>query len=196
MDHFEALRTLALADVAEARAGRPQGDYVLRRIFRWYSETFHTPLHLVDDLPLDDVLTAYYEANFEGMEEQQFRQELRAASETPAERRAREDKAHLDKLNTWRMENDDGDDDDLDAAYSKARGPVKRGPAAGTLAHQPKQMPAFAPPPVKRGGEMQLPSTEGFVEAIKKTFVSLDEMERLVEMEGLGEIEPLVLDDP
>jgi len=63
-DLFRQCQTLALADVL---AEKPSAEYSLRRIFRAYSEKFHTPLHLVDDIPLVDVLTHYYETCFESM---------------------------------------------------------------------------------------------------------------------------------
>ncbi len=61
----EALRLAAF--VAVTRGTDP--DYYLRRVHRWYSREFHTPLHLVDELSPDDVLRAYFEVNFETMVE-------------------------------------------------------------------------------------------------------------------------------
>jgi hypothetical protein len=43
--------------------------YTLRYIFRWYSRTFATPLHVVESLPMEDVLRTYYEVRYEEMEE-------------------------------------------------------------------------------------------------------------------------------
>lgn len=48
---------------------RGEGDYNLRTIFRWYSKTYCTPLHQVEDLPLEDVLQTYFETRFEEMED-------------------------------------------------------------------------------------------------------------------------------
>ena len=56
MDIFEAVKLNALESVVN-----PDSEYYLRFMFRWYSKTFHTPLHMVPDLPLVEVLTAYYE---------------------------------------------------------------------------------------------------------------------------------------
>lgn len=42
--------------------------YFFRKVCRWYSEKFHTPLHVVMDgntLPWDDILLHYYETQFE-----------------------------------------------------------------------------------------------------------------------------------
>lgn len=43
----------------------PNEVYYYRKICRWYSETFHTPLHEVHKLPADTVLTNYYESIME-----------------------------------------------------------------------------------------------------------------------------------
>lgn len=70
MDIYEAVKINALHSVL-----KPDEEYYMRFIFRWYSKTFHTPLHLVPDLPVIDVLTAYYEDMYEKMEEGDLAQE-------------------------------------------------------------------------------------------------------------------------
>jgi hypothetical protein len=82
----DAVRLLAL------RAARNPDDWnaVYRRICRWYSTTFHTPLHEVFDLDEVFVLQSYYESYFEKMEEEEWRKEVREALETPDEKQARE----------------------------------------------------------------------------------------------------------
>jgi hypothetical protein len=47
------------------RLAKTPPDYQLRRVFRDYSQRFHTPLHVVETLPLEDVLTHYWEAYYE-----------------------------------------------------------------------------------------------------------------------------------
>lgn len=47
------------------RLSQTPSDYQLRRVFRDYSARFHTPLHVVETLPLEDVLTHYWEAYYE-----------------------------------------------------------------------------------------------------------------------------------
>lgn len=56
MDPFLALRIRALGNVLQ-----PDNAFRIRRVFRWYSHRFHTPLHLVEELPTDAVLQTYYE---------------------------------------------------------------------------------------------------------------------------------------
>lgn len=43
-------------------------DYLLRRIFRWYSTTFHTPLADVDKQPIEFILQQFFEHSYENME--------------------------------------------------------------------------------------------------------------------------------
>lgn len=64
MNEFESIRILALRSVV-----KDTPDYRLRHIFRWYSEKFHTALHLVDDLPIENILEAWYECEFETLKD-------------------------------------------------------------------------------------------------------------------------------
>jgi len=43
----------------------PDDQYSFRRICRWYSKTFHTPLQDVYNLDFEHVLSNYYESTFE-----------------------------------------------------------------------------------------------------------------------------------
>lgn len=63
-DLLRSLKILALTEVVATRSS----DYTLRKVMRWYSEKFHTPLHLVYDLDLEWVLQHYYESTFEDLE--------------------------------------------------------------------------------------------------------------------------------
>lgn len=45
----------------------PNEQYYYRKICRWYSKTFHTPLNQVELLPMDHVLTNYYESTMESI---------------------------------------------------------------------------------------------------------------------------------
>jgi hypothetical protein len=85
MDFFEAIRIQALRDVI---SGSDQ-DYLLRKIHRWYSKTFSTPLHEALDLPLEDVVRAWFEERFEGLESEQLEELRQEILETPSEREAR-----------------------------------------------------------------------------------------------------------
>ena len=85
----KSLRIIALKSVLD-----PDVDYFHRHVFRWYSKQFHTPLHIVDSLPLEDVLMAYYESRYEDLAGDEDRtrliEELQELTETDAERWKRE----------------------------------------------------------------------------------------------------------
>lgn len=62
----------------------------MRRIFRWYSERFHTPLHLVEDIPLTDILQAFFEVQYEELDPEERHNLAIHLLETPEERAQRE----------------------------------------------------------------------------------------------------------
>lgn len=95
MDLIKALQLKALRNVMCDSADR---DYHLRFIFRWYSKTFHTPLHEVQSLPIVDVLTAYFEERFENFNEEDLRQEKVRLTETEQEKKEREAREEADRL--------------------------------------------------------------------------------------------------
>lgn len=57
-----SLRLVAMRNVM---ADSPPNDYTLRHIYRWYSKTFNTPLHVVDNLPRHFILLHYFESQYE-----------------------------------------------------------------------------------------------------------------------------------
>ena len=67
MDLVEATQAQAALAVESQ-----SNDYLLRRIFRWYSVTFHTPLAEIDELPIDYVLQQFFEYTYENMEKTKF----------------------------------------------------------------------------------------------------------------------------
>lgn len=68
---FSAIRSSALL-----AAIKPDFGSHVRSILRWYSKTFHTPLHEVDTIPFEDILQAWFEEQYAGMEPQQLMEEL------------------------------------------------------------------------------------------------------------------------
>lgn len=88
MNVFQAIRVLSLRHVIKEN----DLDYTMRRIYRWYSKTFHTPLHVVEDLPVEFILQNYWEAQYEDMDDQSLDHEVKTLTKTPEETRA-EDKA-------------------------------------------------------------------------------------------------------
>lgn len=81
---FRAVQQIALAAVLE-----PDQDAMLRRIQRWYSRQFSTPLHRVQGLPLLDVLTAFYEDRYESMSAEERETVRVSLAQTASERLAR-----------------------------------------------------------------------------------------------------------
>ena len=85
MDYLEAIRTQALLGVM-----RPDEEAWLRSIFRYYSEKWATPLHLVQKLPLEDVLLNYFESYYESLEDVQIQELLHTLTDSPEERLEKE----------------------------------------------------------------------------------------------------------
>ena len=89
MNLLKAVKVNALRDVLfkDRPDRRDQVDpaYWIRSTLRWYSKTFSTPLHVVEELPLVDVLRAYYEETFEGMSEDELEDLRIRVTETPEE---------------------------------------------------------------------------------------------------------------
>lgn len=84
MNYYMALRIRAMAAVQD-----PDSAATLRHIFRWYSREFHTALHIVEELPLEDILVAFYESTYEDMSEDEKQKEIAELLETPEDRRKR-----------------------------------------------------------------------------------------------------------
>ena len=82
MDLYEAIQQQAMLAVVD-----PDDDAWIRRIFRFYSKNFATPLHLVPQLPLEDVMRAYFEELFSNLDEEDREERVEWLLMTPEERR-------------------------------------------------------------------------------------------------------------
>ncbi len=119
-------------------------EYYLRHIFRWYSARYATPLHLVGEIPTSDVLTAYWEEQFENMDAEELAQEKALLIETESQRLARVTAEEADQAL------------DIDfAAFAEAEAkkledkPMQTQAAVRPIAHPHKQAPeAELPEPV------------------------------------------------
>jgi hypothetical protein len=121
VDHHKAIRIRALAAVR-----RQDYDYHLRYVFRWYSRSFATPLHVVEALPLDDVLETFFECLYEHMDEHRLEDERRELMETDEEARRRrlaEDIAEAEDLEFQRKTEAE------EAAREAAGGPSRQAQA-------------------------------------------------------------------
>lgn len=103
---LEDLQALAMREVV---VGSNAG--FLRSVFRWYSHEFHTPLHLVDELPLEDVLTHYFEYHYNEMTDGQRQLEIERMLMTPEQLKAAklaEDAEDADAAEIAKMEGEAG----------------------------------------------------------------------------------------
>lgn len=62
MDQYSAVRILAFKAVFDQ-----DPEYILRKIIRWYSKTYYTPIAQVEELPFEEILQAYFEEKYEAM---------------------------------------------------------------------------------------------------------------------------------
>ena len=83
---YSEIETIALRDVYLDRLKQPgvSPDFHLRRIFREYSQKFHTPLHVVHELPLEFVFQAWLEEYYEAQEVADLRAEVVSMTKDPA----------------------------------------------------------------------------------------------------------------
>lgn len=95
MSLIDDIRILAIQAVTDEES---DPEYKLRKIFRFYSSKFHTPLHKVQDLPLEEVLQAYFETIYETMESADIDEEIKLLLETPEQKQARINKEAADQL--------------------------------------------------------------------------------------------------
>lgn len=84
-DFLQSVQILALEAVL-----RPDWDATYRHICRWYSKTFSTALHTVEDLPTIEVLQHFFESYYEGLDDDKLEKAAVEISETPEQRRVRE----------------------------------------------------------------------------------------------------------
>lgn len=85
MDTFHAIRVKALACVREVDV---DASYFERKLWRWYSHTFSTPLAEVLDIPIEDVLQHYWEWTYEHMDPSLQDHEAETLSMSEAEAKA------------------------------------------------------------------------------------------------------------
>lgn len=160
MDLFEALQLRAAKAYLE-----PDHEAWLRRIFRYYSKNFHVPLPEVEALPLEHVLTTYYEDVIAQMDtdarEEAF--DWLAMTEEERERMKKEEKVKEEK-----------DDEFFESLNSEVKKGMTKGP--------PKERPKFKPPVVKKPLSKPPPAPPG--PDIKMRFDS-----NL--MEAVGNLDPL-----
>lgn len=89
----DVARKLALKSIVS-----PDFETFRRRICRWYSSSFSTPLKEVEeDYDFFEILLHYFEDSFEKLEDRDKQEQLKLAVETPEERSKREIKEDLEE---------------------------------------------------------------------------------------------------
>lgn len=154
MNKYEALRLVALQG-----AYKPDAESNVRFVLRWYSKTFHTPLHEVYELPLEDVWLAYYEERYQALEKEDLDEEVSKALESPEARNEREMEDEAEKASSLEFAK-------MSEAMNKVSKVVDK--VKETIDHL-KKVPEAALPPV--------PVME---ENIQMEFIDPDEMEKLM----------------
>ncbi len=97
MSIIESIKKAALLSAIE-----PDGEAVLRFLFRWYSKTFHTPLQEVEDLPIEYILQHYFECQYEELNQDEKHDMIIHLLETPEERDLREKAEKDDEENFFK----------------------------------------------------------------------------------------------
>jgi primosomal protein N' len=72
MNKWDQLRAVALAETVKSPF-----EYQIRRIARWYSKTFHTPLKDVLEIPIEELVYCYYESQFEDLTPERLEEEVK-----------------------------------------------------------------------------------------------------------------------
>lgn len=68
---------------------KPDSRAFFRKICRWFSEKFNTPLPMTEDMPKEYILEHYFESIYGDMDEEDRKEEIRILLETPEERQIR-----------------------------------------------------------------------------------------------------------
>jgi hypothetical protein len=99
VDSVQAIRIIALKDVM---CDEPSPDAQWYRLTRWYSKTFATPLHEVDNLPKLDLIRAWFNERYENLDDAELHKELQEVlnPEEPLQKSLHQtqDDAAVDKL--------------------------------------------------------------------------------------------------
>ncbi len=113
----------AVQQIAMAGHLKPDVPAVYRKICRYYSKEFNTPLHEVEQLPIYDVLLHFYEDRYENMEAQERDDIKKQLARTKPERDAleaeKEDETQSDEEWIRQLE-------EQEAAKAKAKEPEEK----------------------------------------------------------------------
>ena len=167
-------------------------DFYLREVFRWYSRSFSTALHLVPDLPLEDVLLHYFEDKLlkelddESQHPGQLKKFAIESLETKAERTRREIQEEME-FTTEQM-SEDAFMAQIEEEIKTGKAAAAKAPDGSVIQPQPVNLPKKIS--MKESGDIdtELPSPMRLFpeepKFTKKPF-SDKEMQDLMEMDGI-----------
>jgi predicted nuclease with TOPRIM domain len=92
VDLYKCVQLNALSDVIN----EPE-EFIMRRIMAWYSQTYHTPLHVVEELPFLEILRWYYEDQYSDLGEYERQEKIKELLETEEDRKKRVKKEKREK---------------------------------------------------------------------------------------------------
>ncbi len=104
MDIYTAIKMMAMKSVVS-----PDEGAIVRRIQRWYSKTFHTPLADVEKIDFFELLTHYYEDTYEaaasedGSISKTLQEEFHQLLLTPEEEMAKINEKELEDFESFQL---------------------------------------------------------------------------------------------
>lgn len=174
MNHYQALRLVAMRAVV-----RPDREYLIRRIIRWYAKTFSTPINVVEEMPLDRVLLDFYEEKYAEMSEEERETEISELIATEDERYAQMMAKDAEEADLFEFERLMEAEDREKAKRSAERRKKK---AEGKIA---ETQPQLGPVVERELPQHDLPQLPGELPpSITMSFMAPEEFER--ELDGFG----------
>lgn len=174
INSLKATRLLAFRAV-----NKRDPEYVFRHILRWYSRTFNTPLHEVEELPIDEVMTHFFECRYEDMSDHELDEEEEDLLLTDAEKKAKKEK----------QKNDEVDDDDfyeLMKAQASGSSPGTKPVTADGAIVTAEPLPLGLPANFQKLADTAEAAEKQIPPDIKMTFVSDKELEDMESWDLLG----------
>lgn len=114
--YLDAIRKVAMLSVK-----KPDDQSALREIFREYAKTFYTPLHVVEELPLEFVLLHYYENKYNALEEEELNLHLRHLLSTPLERQKQMEEEEAEEIKVLQELEEEALKESKKAEFSKTK---------------------------------------------------------------------------
>jgi len=179
--YWDAIRLLALREVTRSE---PTGAYGWRKIARYYSEKWHTPLHVVEKLDPEKVLQAFWEDYYERLEPDDREEEARLLTFTADEARAHLRQKDLAELRDWQFKKE-AEEINLDPVA------VAKELRLGADAIKQAALPNAAPRMERIPGEVHLPAgipmpAAKAMPVVKMEYGDPSELEILEESDGIG----------